>query len=41
MPDSAGTLVRPLKDHRLMTEGIIFRYRAALPGRDLPPHFGP
>jgi transposase len=24
-----------------MTEGIIYRYRASIPWRDLPPHFGP
>jgi transposase len=24
-----------------MTEGIIYRYRAGIPWRDLPPHFGP
>ena len=41
MPESAGKLGRPFKDHRLMTEGIIYRYRAGIPWRDLPPHFGP
>src|SRR5664279_5756351 len=41
MPVSAGKLGRPFKDHRLVTEGIIYRYRAGIPWRDLPPHFGP
>ncbi len=40
MPDTAGKLGRPFKDHRLMTEGIIYRYRAGIPWRDLPEHFG-
>ena len=41
MPESAGKLGRSFKDHRLMTEGIIYRYRAGIPWRDLPPQFGP
>lgn len=40
MPDSAGKAGRPFKDHRLVVEGIIYRYRAGIPWRDLPEHFG-
>src|SRR5665811_1757974 len=40
MPVSAGKLGRPFKDHRLVTEGIIYRYRAGIPWRDLPEHSG-
>ncbi|KRE76019.1 transposase [Arthrobacter sp. Soil762] len=40
MPDSSGKPGRPFNDHRLMTEGIIYRYRAGIPWRDLPSHFG-
>lgn len=40
MPDSTGKAGRPFKDHRLITEGIIYRYRAGIPWRDLPEHFG-
>lgn len=41
MPDSSGKAGRPFNDHRLMTEGIVYRYRAGIPWRDLPEHFGP
>ena len=40
MPDSAGKAGRPFKEHRLVVEGIIYRYRAGIPWRDLPEHFG-
>lgn len=40
MPDSAGKAGRPFKGHRLVTEGIIYRYRAGIPWLDLPGHFG-
>lgn len=40
MPDSTGRAGRPFKDHRLMTEGIIYRYRGGIPWRDLPAYFG-
>ncbi len=40
MPETRGKLGRPFKDHRLVTEGIIYRYRAGIPWRDLPEHFG-
>ncbi len=29
------------KDHRLMLEGIAWRFRTGAPGRDLPERFGP
>ena len=41
MPSSTGKAGRPFNDHRLMTEGIIYRYRAGIPWRDLPEHYGP
>jgi transposase len=40
MPDSSGRAGRPFKDHRLVVEGVIYRYRAGIPWRDLPEHFG-
>lgn len=40
MPSSSGKAGRPFNEHRLTTEGIIYRYRAGNPWRDLPPHFG-
>lgn len=41
MPDSTGKAGRPFNDHRLMTEGIIYRYRAGISWRDLPAYYGP
>jgi transposase len=41
MPDSSGKAGRRFRDHRLVTEGIVYRYRAVIPWRDLPEHFGP
>lgn len=41
MPDSSGKAGRRFRDHRLVTEGIVYRYRAGIPWRDLPEHFGP
>ena len=32
---------RPFRDHRQVIEGIVFRYRAGIPWRDLPGEFGP
>ena len=32
---------RPFRDHRQVIEGIVFRYRAGIPWRDLPREFGP
>jgi transposase len=40
MPCSDGQRGRPFRAHRRVVEGIIFRYRAGLPWRDLPVEFG-
>lgn len=37
-PDGAG---RPFRDHRMVVEGIIYRYRTGIAWRDLPSCFGP
>ena len=41
MPSSDGAPGRPFRDHRQVVEGIVFRYRAGIPWRDLPACFGP
>ena len=41
MPSSGGRAGRPFRDHRRVMEGIIYRYRAGIPWRDLPESFGP
>ena len=41
MPCSDGQRGRPFRDHREVVEGIIFRFRAGVPWRDLPAEFGP
>jgi len=30
-----------MRDHRVLIEGVIFRYRTGTPWRDLPSEFGP
>lgn len=40
MPQAAAKGGRPFQDHRRVTEGIIYRYRAGIPWRDLPECFG-
>lgn len=37
-PDGAG---RPFRDHRMVVEGIIYRYRTGIAWRDPPSCFGP
>lgn len=32
---------RPMRDHRQVVEGVIYRYRCGIPWRDLPEAFGP
>ncbi len=32
---------RPMRDHRLLVEAAIWRYRTGSPWRDLPAEFGP
>ena len=41
MPSSKNCVGRPFQDHRRILEGIIYRYRAGIPWRDLPESFGP
>lgn len=41
MPGPSGRAGRPWADHRLMLEGICWRYRTGSPWRDLPADFGP
>ena len=39
LPGRAGT-VGPTADNRLFVEGVLYRYRAGIPWRDLPERFG-
>ena len=41
LPCSDGKPGRPLRDNRQVVEGIVFRYRAGIPWRDVPECFGP
>ena len=42
MPSNVGRRGRPfVVDHRLLLEGIAWRYRAGVPWRDVPALFGP
>ena len=41
MPVTDGKRGRRFRDHRQVVEGIVFRYRAGIPWRDLPERFGP
>jgi transposase len=41
LPPEKGAMGRPPRPHRLVVEGIIHRYRAGIPWRDLPERFGP
>ena len=42
MPSNGGRRGRPfVVDHRLLLEGIAWRYRAGVPWRDVPVLFGP
>ena len=40
MPNSDEIRGRRFQDHRRVVEGIIYRYRAGIPWRDLPESFG-
>lgn len=40
MPSATGA-GRPFRDHRMVVEGIIYRYRTVIAWRDLPACFGP
>jgi transposase len=41
LPPVQGAMGRPQAPHRRVVEGIVFRYRAGIPWRDLPAEFGP
>lgn len=41
LPPLKGPMGRPMKDHRLLVEAAIYRYRTGVPWRDLPVEFGP
>jgi putative transposase len=41
MPSREGLRGRPLADHRVVLEGIAWRFRTGSPWRDLPREFGP
>ena len=41
LPPVKGAMGRPATPHRPVVEGIIYRYRAGIPWRDLPADFGP
>jgi transposase len=36
-----GRMGRPMRDHRSLVEGAIYRYRTGVAWRDLPAEFGP
>lgn len=41
MPKPSGRGGRPFRDHRLVVEGIVWRFRTGSPWRDVPAQFGP
>jgi len=41
LPTSRGRVGRPWADHRLILEGVCWRYRTGSPWRDVPVEFGP
>ena len=41
LPPVKGRRGQPMRDHRLLLEGAIFRYRTGVAWRDLPSEFGP
>jgi transposase len=40
LPGRAGTVGPTATDNRLFVEGVLYRYRAGIPWRDLPERFG-
>ena len=36
-----GSMGRPMREHRTLVEGAIYRYRTGIAWRDLPAEFGP
>jgi transposase len=41
LPAQCSGRGRPMRDHRQVVEGILYRYRCGLAWRDLPASFGP
>jgi transposase len=41
LPPLQGRMGRPMRDHRVLVEGAIWRFRTGSPWRDLPAEFGP
>ena len=41
LPAQRPVTGRPMRDHRQVIEGIIYRYRCGIAWRDLPEVFGP
>jgi transposase len=41
LPPQRSGRGRPMRDHRQVVEGIVYRYRCGLAWRDLPESFGP
>jgi transposase len=40
LPGLTGSVGRPARDTRLFVEAVLYRFRAGIPWRDLPPRFG-
>src|SRR3954452_15947730 len=41
LPPVKGPMGRPMRDHRLLVEAAIYRYRTGIPWRELPVEVGP
>jgi transposase len=41
LPPQRSGRGRPMRDHRQVVEGVIYRYRCGIAWRDLPEEFGP
>jgi transposase len=41
LPSVKGAMGRPMREHRPLVEGAIYRYRTGIAWRDLPAEFGP
>lgn len=41
LPPQRSGRGRPMREHRQVVEGVIYRYRCGIPWRDLPSAFGP
>ena len=41
LPPAKGAMGRPMREHRSLVEGAVYRYRTGVARRDLPGEFGP